>query len=375
MTQSEPISAIGPGAHRLSTDGTDRPGAARGTVGIKQVAAHAGVSPGTVSNVLNRPERVAEATRIRVEDAIRELGFVRNGSASTLRAGHSSTIGLMVLDLANPFFTDVARGVEDTASERGYAVILSSSGESDERELRNLRVFAEQRVRGVLLTPVGDDGAAAGRLRERNVPVVLLDHPTPRANQCSVAVDDVAGGELATAELLAAGARTIAFVTGPTVLRQCADRRKGALRALRAAGLGRDALREIPVGAMNARAGQEAARRMLEAGAPLPDAIFCANDLLALGVLRVLLQAGIRVPADIALIGYDDIEFSAAAAVPLSSVRQPTYQLGRIATELLLEECDDPVGHAHQQVMFQPELVVRESSRSEGGDGIVRLAL
>ncbi|TYB38012.1 LacI family DNA-binding transcriptional regulator [Actinomadura chibensis] len=351
----------------MSTDGTDRPGAARGTVGIKQVAAHAGVSPGTVSNVLNRPERVAAATRIRVEDAIRELGFVRNGSASTLRAGHSSTIGLMVLDLANPFFTDVARGVEDTASERGYAVILSSSGESDERELRNLRVLAEQRVRGVLLTPVGDDGAAAGRLRERNVPVVLLDHPTPRANQCSVAVDDVAGGELAAGELLAAGARTIGFVTGPTALRQCADRRKGALRALRAAGLGREALREIPVGAMNARAGQEAARRLLEAGPPLPDAIFCANDLLALGVLRVLLQVGVRVPADIALIGYDDIEFSAAAAVPLSSVRQPTYQLGRIATELLLEECDDPAGHAHQQVMFQPELVVRESSRSEAG--------
>nr|WP_246199082.1 substrate-binding domain-containing protein [Actinomadura syzygii] len=110
-----------------------------------------------------------------------------------------------------------------------------------------------------------------------------------------------------------------------------------------------------------------AARRLLDAGPPLPDAVFCANDLLALGVLRVLLQAGIRVPADIALIGYDDIEFSAAAAVPLSSVRQPTYQLGRIATELLLEECDDPAGHAHQQVMFQPELIVRESSRSEAG--------
>jgi LacI family transcriptional regulator len=116
---------------------------------------------------------------------------------------------------------------------------------------------------------------------------------------------------------------------------------------------------------MNARSGQEAAERLLEAG--LPDAIFCANDLLALGVLRVLLQAGIKVPTDVALIGYDDIEFSAAAAVPLSSVRQPTYQLGRIATELLLEECDASGGHAHQQVMFQPELVVRESSRSPGG--------
>ena len=351
----------------MGTDGTGRPGPRSRTVGIKEVAAHAGVSPGTVSNVLNRPERVAEATRIRVERAIRELGFVRNGSASTLRAGHSSTIGLMVLDLANPFFTDVARGVEDVASERGYAVILSSSGESDEREQRNLRVFAEQRVRGVLLTPVGDDGEAADPLRERGVPVVLLDHPTPRTNQCSVAVDDVAGGELAVTELLRGGARTLAFITGPSVLRQCADRRRGALRALRTAGIGREAMREITVGAMNARSGQEAARRLLESGAPLPDAIFCANDLLALGVLRVLLQAGLKVPDDVALIGYDDIEFSAAAAVPLSSIRQPTYQLGRIATELLLEECDRTAGHAHQQVMFQPELVVRESSRPAAG--------
>src|SRR5438045_2373678 len=112
-------------------------------VGIKQVAEQAGVSPGTVSNVLNRPERVAPATRLRVEQVIRELGFVRNGSASTLRAGQSSTIGLMVLDLGNPFFTDVARGVEDVASERGYAVILSSSSSSAEREERNLLVLAE----------------------------------------------------------------------------------------------------------------------------------------------------------------------------------------------------------------------------------------
>ncbi|MEU6034786.1 substrate-binding domain-containing protein [Actinomadura sp. NPDC047616] len=367
----------------MSTDGTGevpaprrsasrRPATRNGaggpaTVGIKQVARHAGVSPGTVSNVLNRPERVAPATRARVEQVIRELGFVRHGSASTLRAGHSRTVGLMVLDLSNPFFTEVARGVEDAASEHGYAVLLSSSAESDEREQRNLRVFAEQRVRGVLVTPV-DDGRQADRLRERDIPVVLLDHPTPRANQCSVAVDDVAGGELAVGRLLEDGARSLGFVTGPSALRQCADRRKGALRALRAAGLPRETMRELTVPAMNARAGQEAARRLLAEGS-LPDAIFCANDLLALGVMRVLLQSGVKVPTDVALIGYDDIEFSAAAAVPLSSVRQPTYQLGRIATELLLEECDDPEGHAHQQVMFQPELVVRESSRRVGAEG------
>jgi LacI family transcriptional regulator len=334
-------------------------GTAMVTVGIKEVARRAGVSPGTVSNVLNRPERVAAATRSRVEQAIRELGFVRNGSASTLRAGQSRAIGLVVLDVGNPFFVEVARGVEDVVSDRDHAVILCNSGESPEKESRNLRVLAEQRVRGVLITPAADDTSDLLRLRDRGIAVVLVDHPAS-GDVCSVAVDDVAGGELAVRHLLAGGARRLAFVSGPQAIRQCSDRRRGALRALDAAGLPPGNLADIVVPEMNAHGGRLAARTLLSEG--LPDAIFCANDLLALGVLRVLSQAGVRVPQDVALIGYDDIEFSSAAAVPLSSIRQPTYQLGKIATELLLEECDNPEGHAHQQIMFQPELVVRESS-------------
>ncbi|MCO6009837.1 substrate-binding domain-containing protein [Actinoallomurus purpureus] len=333
---------------------------ALGTVGIKEVARRAGVSPGTVSNVLNRPERVAAATRARVEEAIREMGFVRNGSAATLRAGQSRAIGLVVLDVGNPFFVAVARGVEDVVSDRDHAVILCNSGESPEREARNLRVLAEQRVRGLLITPTDEDLSRLDLLRERGVAVVLVDH-FATGDVCSVAVDDVAGGNLAVAHLLDRGARRLAYVTGPLAIRQCADRRKGARRALRAAGLPARALEDIVVPEMNANGGGLAAEKLL--AGDLPDAIFCANDLLALGVLRALSQAGVRVPDDVALIGYDDIEFSSAAAVPLSSIRQPTYQLGKIATELLLDECDDPGGHAHQQIMFQPELVVRESSR------------
>jgi LacI family transcriptional regulator len=329
------------------------------TVGIKEVARRAGVSPGTVSNVLNRPERVAAETRSRVERAISELGFVRNGSASTLRAGQSRAIGLVVLDVGNPFFVEVARGVEDVVSDRDHAVILCNSGESPQKEERNLRVLAEQQVRGVLITPALDDASSLLRLRDRGVAVVFVDHHAS-GDVCSVAVDDVAGGALATGHLIERGARRIAFVSGPVAIRQCSDRRHGAVRAMEEAGLPAGDLREVLVPEMNAHGGRLAAERLLDDG--LPDAIFCANDLLALGVLRVLLQAGVRVPEDVAIIGYDDIEFTSAAAVPLSSIRQPTYQLGKIATELLLEECDDPEGHAHQQIMFQPELVVRESS-------------
>ncbi|MEV4019867.1 substrate-binding domain-containing protein [Nonomuraea angiospora] len=330
-------------------------------VSIKDVAAHAGVSPGTVSNVLNRPGKVAPATRERVEAAISELGFVRHGSASTLRAGHSRTIGLSVIDIGNPFFTEVAAGVEDVASELGYAVILGNSAGSQDKEDRNLRVLAEHRVRGVLITPSGEDLGRLDRLRERGISVVLVDHPAHRPDQCAVAVDDVAGGRAAVTHLLARGARSVAYVTGPMSIRQCVERWEGAKGAMRAAGLDPDDLRVAESATMTARAGEKAAADLIESG--LPEAVFCANDLLALGVLRALLRAGVRVPEDVALMGYDDIDFAAASTVSLSSMRQPTYQLGRIATELLLDECDNPDTHAHQHIMFQPELVARESTQ------------
>ncbi|MEU4833971.1 substrate-binding domain-containing protein [Streptosporangium sp. NPDC023615] len=333
------------------------------SVSIKEVAARAGVSPGTVSNVLNRPEKVAASTRSRVETAIRELGFVRHGSASSLRAGHSRTVGLSVIDIGNPFFTDVAAGVEEVASERGYAVILGNSSGDRLKEERNLLVFAEQRVRGVLITPSGPDLTGLGQLKQRGINVVLVDHPAERADQCSVAVNDVVGGSMAVAHLLEAGPARIAYVTGPLAVRQCADRLIGAEQALAAAGRDpAEALEEIEMSAMNARSGQQAAEKLIAEGR-LPDAVFCANDLMALGMLRGLLQAGVRVPGDVRLIGYDDIDFASASAVSLSSIRQPTHRLGRVATDLLLDECDNPDSHAHQQVTFQPELIVRESTR------------
>ncbi|WP_066367235.1 LacI family DNA-binding transcriptional regulator [Herbidospora mongoliensis] len=327
------------------------------TVGIKEVAHQAGVSPGTVSNVLNRPERVAPDTRARVQRVIEELGFVRNGSASSLRAGHGRIVGLMLLDLGNPFFAEVARGVEDLMSERDYGVILCGSASQVGREERNMRMLAEQQVRGVLVTPVSDNRGSLALLRERGIPTVMLDHPATRGDQCSVTVDDVTGGRLAVAHLLEGGARDIVFLGGPLTIRQNADRREGALRAMREAGTG--VLRDVIVEEMTSRAGHEAAERLL---AELPDAVFCANDLLAMGVLRVFLQQGVRVPGRVMVVGYDDIEYALASAVPLTSVRQPPYKLGRIAAELLLDECDNPGDHAHQQIMFQPELIVREST-------------
>jgi LacI family transcriptional regulator len=266
-----------------------------------------------------------------------------------------------VLDMANPFFHDVAKGVEDIATELGYAVVLCNSDEQATREDRYLQVLEEQRVRGVLITPVEVSSERLDALRRRGTPTVLVDRHDPRVNCCSVAVDDIAGGELAGAHLVSRGHRRIAYFSGPFSIRQCADRLTGLRNAVADAGLEPDEVVEVvELPTLKARVSYEAARQLFNRTELT--AAFCANDLLALGVLRAAVSTGRRVPGDIAIMGYDDIEFAADAAVPLSSIRQPTLQIGRNAAQLLLEECDHPETHAHQQVMFKPELVVREST-------------
>jgi LacI family transcriptional regulator len=287
-------------------------------VGIKDVARQAGVSVGTVSNVINRPDLVSEQTRIRVQAAIDLLGFVRSESARQLRAGRSRIVAMLVLDMANPFFVQVARGAEREARAAGLGVMLCNSAQDPSEEAEYLSLFAEQRVRGVLVTPA--------------------DH------------------------LLDKGHVGLTYVSGPMHLAQCRDRRTGALAALKDRSLPEDALTHIEVPRLDVDAGRDAGARLL-ALSRRPTAVFCANDLLALGVLQALYAADVAVPDDVALVGYDDIEFAAAAAVPLTSVRQPAVQMGRTAASLLLEETgDDPDTHAHQRVVLQPELIAREST-------------
>lgn len=331
-------------------------------VTIRHVAARSGVSVGTVSNVLNRPESVSEATRERVQRAIAELGFVRNANAGQLRTGRFRALGLIVLDITNPFFNEVARGAEDAANQAGYLTILCNSEESAEREHRYLDMLHEQRVDGILISPVYDDSARLGS-RRQGPAIVLLDRMSSRGDLCAVAVDDVRGGALAAAHLVELGHRRIAYVTGPLAIRQCGDRLRGARQAIERAGLDPDAvLRVVERPTLATHAGRDAGQAMLDAD-DRPTACFCANDLLALGVLAALHAAGRDVPRDMAVVGYDDIQFAASASVALTSVRQPMYRLGFAAAQLALTEVvQEWEQHVHQQVVFQPELVVREST-------------
>lgn len=331
------------------------------SVNVRDVAARAGVSVGTVSNVLNHPEKVSPAVIASVQDAIDALGFVRNGAARQLRAGRSRTVGLIVLDVSNPFFTDVARGAEDRAAAFGLAVMLGNSDENGTRELNYLDLFEEQRVHGVLISPFGDVFPRLKRLRARGTPAVLVDRIAGGRGFSSVSVDDVVGGQLAVEHLIAQGRRRIAYVGGPTAISQVTDRWQGAQRA--AAGNPKVSLEMITTRALSVIEGQRAGEQMLQRSqAERPDAAFGANDLIALGLLQALSMRGtMTVPDDIAIIGYDDIGFAAAAVVPLSSIRQPSVLIGQTAMDLLMEEAADP-RRPVRQVVFQPELVVRAST-------------
>ena len=338
-------------------------GAAVRSASVKDVAALAGVSLGTVSNVLNRPDRVSAGTRIKVESAMAKLGFVRNESARQLRAGRSRVLAYVMLDAGNPFFTDVAGGIEDAAEHADLSVFICNSDQNAEREHSYLTRLEQQRVMGVLITPLDPADPTLVAVAGRGTPVVLLDRIRSGNAHCSVAVDDVLGGRLAVEHLLDLGHERIAFVGGPERIGQVRDRRDGAVLALESAGHSRDDLVVVATDALTVSEGREAGARIAGmASNGRATAAFCANDLLALGLLQNCVSLGVRVPEDMAIVGYDDIIFAAAAAVPLTSVRQPRRQLGRTAAELLLDEAGNS-NHEHQQVLFTPELVVRASTR------------
>ena len=225
-----------------------------------------------------------------------------------------------------------------------------------------LPTLEEQRVQGMLITPVSSSEASVQRVHRRGIAVVLLDHPSRTIDLCSVAVDNVLGAELAATHLFAQGHCRIGFLHSPSTIRQIAERQRGVLRAVKRFGLDpQTAVLNITVSGQNTSAG-EASVAMVLASKQQPTAVFCANDLLALGFMRGLAKQGICIPQDMAVVGYDDVDFANVLSPPLTTIRQPKYELGYKAAQLLLEETQNPDHHTHQQIIFQPELLVRESS-------------
>jgi LacI family transcriptional regulator len=332
------------------------------TPSVKDVARSAGVSLGTVSNVMNRPEVVSPSTRERVERAMAELGFVRNESARQLRAGTSRTVAYVMLDGSNPFFHDVAQGIELAAEAADLSLFICNSNGRAGREEVHLDRLVQQRVQGILVTPVDPEAPHLVEISRRGIPVVIVDRVGIGGVFCSVAVDDVLGGRIAVEHLAEQGHTRVAVIGGPESIGQVRERVQGARQIWAELGLSPDDLTYLPTAGLTVAEGRSAGERL--AGIPArrrPTAAFCANDLLALGLLQQTIGAGMRVPEELAIVGFDDIEFAAAAAVPLTSVRQPRQELGRAAAQLLIDEATNP-DHRHEQALFVPELVARAST-------------
>ena len=324
---------------------------------MTDVAVRAGVSLGTVSNYFNRPEKVSAERRRRVEAAVEELGFVPSGLARALARGRQQVVALVVLDLNNPYFSVAARGMEDRLAPEGIMLTVSSSDEDPDRERACIRLLEEHSVAGVVITPAGPSLRFLERMTSRGTPAVLLGRRSPvDRGWCAVSGDDAIGGALVARHLLELGHERIAYLNGAGMTRL--DIRRESLRSsVEAAGR---KFYERMVPNMTIAGGEIGTEQLLQSG-ELPTAVVCANDLLALGVLRVLERHGLRVPDDLALVGYDDVDFARSLSVPLTTVRQDKYLLGRQAAELLLDELGEE-NHEHSEVLLTPELVVRAST-------------
>lgn len=335
----------------------------RGNPSITDVARHAGVSLGTVSNVLNNPAKVAPTTRRKVEEAIQSLGFVRNAAARSLAAGRSATIGFVAADLSNSFFLDMARGSELAAEAAGMKVLLANADRRAAKQAAYVSLFDEERVGGILLAAVRSSLPELMSGRSRNRPIVVLDDPAEGLEVCAVTADNRYGGELAAQHLVELGRRRLAFV-GPSHLWQVQERLAGARAAV---GHGTALIEHVQTEGARVEHGRAAVRGLLgRPAAERPDGILAGSDLIAVGVVQALLADGIAVPGEVAVTGYDNNRESWDSFVPLTTVAQPGEQMGTLAAELLLEELGGLGTHGHQRVVVRPELVIRESTAGRG---------
>ncbi len=326
---------------------------------IADVARLAGVSAGTVSNVLNRPSYVSPATRGIVERAMKELGYSPTSSARQYRLGRERTIGMLVAAVDHPFFADVACGAEDTARAANCAFIMLNSGNSTEREKLNFEVAVQLKVQGLLVTPVEEQEQVLDSYIKQGIPVVFMDRIWSKRHRCSVAVDHVLGGSLAIEYLISLGHERMAFVGGQTSFHQIALRLEGAQKVANDQGIEVPHFPTVGLGTMD---GIRRARDILAMPANVrPTAVLCANDVVALGFQQECLRAKVRVPEEISIVGYDDLEVASAAAIPLTTVSQPRREMGATAVRLLLSEIEKPGEHVHQQIVFEPSLVKRSS--------------
>jgi LacI family transcriptional regulator len=329
-------------------------------VTIRDVAAIAQVSTSTVSHVINDTRYVSPATRERVLNAMAKLNYSPNRLARSLRSSRTLTLGVLLPNSANPFFAELLLGVEAACFDLGYNIIMGNANDNPARELAYLEVLLSRKVDGILLISTGAFKESIALLASHDVPVVVVDRATNLPSVDEIFTENKQGGMIATNYLLNLGHVRIGCITGPSFLTPSAERVAGYYEAMKAAGISADS-RWVVIGDFQHETGYSGCQRLLRLPEP-PTAIFACNDLMAVGALCAVHEAGLRVPDDISVIGYDDIPLASYTVPRLTTIAQPARQLGRLAVERLvarLQNQEMPVLHDKLAVT----LVVRDSCR------------
>jgi len=332
---------------------------------LKDVANHAQVSSATVSNYLNKPDVLSSETRERIAASIAELGYVPSDAARKLRKNEINTVGFIVFEIANPHFGAVADVVERRARQEGWKLLIGNTLGSKSRELEYLELFESQRVGGLIVAPIGDIEDQLAGMRSRGTRSIIIGRRSSRSDQPSVSFDDEQGGHQAVSHLLALGRKNIAFVGGPLEVSQVNDRFQGAVKAIEATPGA--TLEFISLSDRTVQGGRAAGARILSRGSNLPEAIFAVNDLVAYGVMQSLQAGGVKIPEQVAVIGFDDNELDESASPPLSSIRTPHEEIGEAAFDLVLGKDvrgHSPVSKGEAHVVFNTQLIERASTKS-----------
>jgi LacI family transcriptional regulator len=327
---------------------------------IKDVAQQAKVSISTVSHVVNHTRFVSEKIRSEVESAIRELGYVPSAVARSLRSNTTKTIGMLIPNCSNPYFAEIVRSVEDHCFAVGYTLILCNTDDEPHRQSVYLQVLAEKRIDGMIIISTGDDRALLRLLQGLTIPTVLLDREIPHVNSDRVETAHLQGGFMATEHLIALGHRRIACLAGPQDLNPSAQRIQGWRDALAQGGLTAESSDLLWYSDFTSQGGFNTLQAILATPAP-PTAVFVCNDLMCLGALSAAHAAGVHVPRNLSLIGFDDIELARFTCPALTTVAQPKQRMGVLAVDILLERIQGGRIEA-KKIMLQPELIVRNST-------------
>jgi DNA-binding LacI/PurR family transcriptional regulator len=334
------------------------------TVSIKDIAKTAGVSHSTVSRALSDSPLVSAQTRARIQRLAHEMGYSPDAQARSLVMGRTQTVGLVVTTITDPFIAEIVQSIERTARDHGYSVILASSSAEPEREIAAVEMLHSKRVDGVVVTSSRIGTLYQDHLERLGVPVVLVNSHSEQLGPYtfSINVDNEHGAYLATMHLVELGHRRIAYITGPADHSDDLDRLTGYRKALGQAGIEIDPALVVP--GTGRAGGGERGLAVLQALAKPPTAVFCYNDMTAIGVLRLARQVGLKVPEHLAVVGFDDIPFASYVQPPLTTIAQPKVTMGRQAMEMVLDLISRPrpVDSDFPNVMVRGKLIVRKSS-------------